>query len=296
MKIGLLVNVNNFTVDPATLAHSVEEVGFESMWVGDHPVMPVTTTTPMPGSLGEIPEAYAHVSDPIVALSMAAAATKRLKLGTGIYIVPCRHPVLSALQLATLDFFSDGRLLLGVGCGWLQEELEVMGADFPRRYSQMKEYVAAMRELWRSPEASFEGRWANFPPVRLNPRCAQEGGPPVLLGAWGPTAPGRVAEWADGWLPMMLPPEELAVEIRRLREECERIGRDPSTVSVTVFEYEAGVDRAGSQEIVARFEQAGVDRLVLIQGLGDHTGSHDWALWSPEEYRGRLEQGAERYL
>jgi probable F420-dependent oxidoreductase len=296
VQIGLLVNVNNFTVDPATLARDAEELGFESLWVGDHPVIPVETTTPMPGTEEDIPEAYAHVSDPFVALAMMAPVTTRLKLGLGVCVMPNRNPILTALQAATLDFFSGGRLLFGVGAGWLKEQIEVMGGDYPHRLAQTREYVEAMRALWRDPEASFSGTWVNFPPLKLNPRPAQLNGPPVLLGTWGPKAVLRVAEWADGWLPMMLPPDELAVEIRRLREECERIGRDPSALSVTVFEYEAGVDRAQSQEIVARFEQAGVDRLVLIQGLGDHTGSHEWALWSPDEYRGRLEQSAERYL
>ena len=296
-KIGMLLNVNNFTVDPATLAKAVEAAGFESLWVGDHPVIPVSTTTPMRGT-GEaaVPEAYAHVSDPFVALSMAAAATSTLRLGTGICIVAARHPIVTALQVATLDYFSGGRLLFGVGAGWLREELEVMGVDYPRRLAQAREYVEAMRALWRDPEASFEGEWVSFPPVRLNPRPAQEGGPRVLLGTWGPKAVQRVAEWADGWLPMLLSPDELEVEIEKLHVECENRGRNAADIEVTVLEYDPGGDRAASQDFLARYAAAGAHRVVIIQGLGDHMGSREWSSWSAERFGEQLSRVAERYL
>jgi probable F420-dependent oxidoreductase len=297
VNVGMLLNVNNYTVDPSTLARGVEAAGFESLWVGDHPVIPVSTTTPMRGT-GEaaIPEAYAHVSDPFVALSMAAAATSKLKVGTGICIVAARHPIVTALQVATLDFFCGGRLLFGVGAGWLKEELEVMGVDYPRRLAQAREYVEAMRALWREPEASFEGRWVSFPPVRMNPRPAQRGGPPVLLGTWGPTAVRRVAEWADGWLPMRLSPEELKAELAKLRIECEKRGRDAAEIEITVLEYDPGGDRAASQDLLRRYADAGAHRMVIIQGLGDHMGSHEWGSWSADRFREQLEDVAKRYL
>lgn len=296
MNVGLLVNVNNHTVDPATLAAAVEEVGFESLWVGDHPAIPYETEAPMQGSGGEIPEAYAHVSDPFVALSFAAAATSTLKLGTGVCIVTARHPVHTALQAATLDYFSGGRLLFGVGCGWLPEELALFGVDYPRRLAQAREQVEALRALWSDPEQPFDGEWTSFPRLKLNPRPAQAGGPDVLLGTWGERAPGRVAEWADGWLPMLVTPDELAVAMGRLREECEKRDRDPEQIEVTLFEYDPGGDRDACQEFLARYADAGADRVVVIEGLGDHMGAHEWGTWGPDGYRDQLDGVAARFL
>lgn len=296
MKLGLLLNVNNHTVDPATLAGAVEAAGFESLWVGDHPAIPYETQAPMQGSGGEIPEAYAHVSDPFVALSFAAAATSTLKLGTGICIVSARDPILTALQVSTLDHFSGGRLLFGVGCGWLPEELDLFGVDYPRRLAQSREHVEAMRALWSDPEQAFEGEWKSFPRLKLNPRPAQPGGPDVLLGTWGEAAPARVAEWADGWLPMLVSPDELAAALERLREECEQRGRDPESIEVTLFEYDPGGDRDGCQEFLAGYEEAGADRVVVIAGLGDHMGAHEWGTWGPDRYRDQLDGVAARFL
>jgi probable F420-dependent oxidoreductase len=296
MKVGLLLNVNNHTVDPATLARAVEEAGFESLWVGDHPVIPVHGVSPMMGSGGDIPEAYAHVSDPFVSLALMAGVTTRLKLGTGICILPARHPILTALQAATLDWFSTGRLLFGVGCGWLREELELLGADYARRLEQTREYAAAIRALWSDPERSFEGRWVSFPQVKLNPRPFQPGGPKILLGTWGPKAVERVAAWADGWLPMLVTPEQLAGEMDRLRVECDRRGRDADQIEVTLFEYDPGGDRASSQAFLSRYAEAGADRVVVIQGLGDRMGSHEWATWAEDRFRERLDDVASRYL
>ena len=296
MKVGMLLNVNNHTVDPATLARAVEDAGFESLWVGDHPVIPLTTDSAMQGSGGKIPEAYAHVSDPFVALAMMAAATTTLKLGTGICILPARHPIMTALQAATLDWFSKGRLLFGVGCGWLREELELLGVDHARRLEQTREYAQAIRALWSDPAQPFAGEWVSFPEVKLNPRPAQPGGPKIHLGTWGPKAVERVVAWADGWLPMLVTPEELADEMDRLRAECRRHGRDPYEIEVTLFEYDPGGDREASQEFLARYAEAGAHRVVVIQGLGDHMGSHEWGTWSADRFREQLDHAAARYL
>jgi probable F420-dependent oxidoreductase len=227
---------------------------------------------------------------------MAAAATSTLRVGTGICIVAARPPIITALQVATLDYFSGGRLLFGVGAGWLKEELEVLGADYPRRLAQAREHVEAMRALWRDPEASFDGEWVSFPPVRLNPRPAQEGGPPVLLGTWGPKAVQRVADWADGWLPMLLSPDELKVELEKLRAECDKRGRDAREIEVTVFEYDPGGDRAASQGLLGQYAEAGADRMVIIQGLGAHMGSYETSSWSADRFSEQLARVADRYL
>jgi probable F420-dependent oxidoreductase len=298
MKTGILINVNNATAHPTDLARCAEEIGFESLWVGDHVTVPVKMAAGMPGAGGPLPEAYAHISDPFVVLAMAAAVTQTLRVGVGACILPNRNPILTAKQAATLDWFSKGRLLFGVGAGWLQEQMEVMGADFPRRLSQTREYVAVMKALWTGPGdvASFSGKWTRFQDMRLNPRPATPGGPRVLLGTWGPRAAERVAEWADGWLPMLVDPVKLKAGVDQLRVECERRGRDHRVIEVSAFIYDAGASRQESRELLERYEEAGADRVVLIEGMGTKMGARDWIAWSPDTYRDELEQAAGRFL
>jgi probable F420-dependent oxidoreductase len=172
MKIGILIATNETTADPATLARKMEQLGFESIWLPDHPVLPVHTTTPLPETQpgqGQIPEVYSHISDPFVGMAMAAGATTRLKVATGVCLVPERNPLLTANELASLDHFSDGRALFGIGAGWLKEESEMLGADFPHRWTQTREYIAAMRKLWTTDETSFEGKYVRFGPCGFIP-------------------------------------------------------------------------------------------------------------------------------
>jgi probable F420-dependent oxidoreductase len=294
MDVGIHLCLNNHTIDPATVARCAEELGFESLWVPDHPVMPLAARRP-DGS--EIAEEFAHVADPLITLAIAAGATKRLKLGSGICNIVNRHPLITALQAATIDCFSEGRLLFGVGCGWSKAELDAMGADFAHRHSQLAEYVAAMREAWRHPEgASFDGRWVSFPPLRLHPRSPHEAGPRVLLGVTGPTAPQRVAAWADGWLPVAATPQELVSEMARLRSACEEVGRDLAELDISVFSYDSWTDRAAAQELLAGYSEAGANRVVLVQGQGGATGADGWATWPPAIYERQLERVAQRFL
>ena len=229
MKIGLLVAPNERSANPADLARAAEALGFESLWMPDHSVMPVHTTTPLPETRpgeGGIPEIYYHMCDPFVAMAMAAAATTRLMVATGVLLVPERNPLLTANELATLDRFSGGRVILGIGAGWLREESEILGADFAHRWTQTREYVAAMRELWTKDEASFDGRYIKFPPVRCYPKPARKGGPPVIIGSKDKNALRWVARWGDGWCPIFLTPPQLKDELVKLRAECAAAGSD----------------------------------------------------------------------
>lgn len=266
MKIGILFTVNEFTVDPANLARKAEQLGFESLWLPDHAIMPVQTTTPLPETQpghGEIPAVYSHMCDPFVAMAMAAGATTRLKVATGVCLVPERNPMLTANELATLDHFSDGRVLFGIGAGWLKEESEILGADFPHRWSQTREYIAAMRELWSKDEASFEGKYVKFPPVRLYPKPLRKGGPPVLLGSKDKNALKWVAQWGDGWCPIFVSPEAMRAELVKLRAECDKAGRDFSQLDITIMKRELRGDRAAVQSGLRQYEDIGVHRFVL---------------------------------
>jgi probable F420-dependent oxidoreductase len=283
MKIGLLNVFQESTARPGPFAQTVEQLGFESLWVPEHPILPVDPKTPFPAG-GPIPDVYSHMSDQFICLAMAAATTTKLKLATGITLVPEHNPIVAAKQIATLDHFSGGRVIYGIGAGWLREESEIMGVDFPRRWTQTAEYVAAMRELWTKPEASFAGKYVNFPAVRSYPKPAQPGGPPVLIGSRDKNALKRVAKWGDGWFPNRVTPDDMARDLATLRDECKAIGRDFSKLDITVMGGIPG-DRAAVQGELARFAETGVGRFVLALGA-----------LTPSDYQVRLERTASLYI
>lgn len=173
MKIGVTAFLTVKSGNPGAIAAAAEHAGFESFWVAEHLVIPAAYTTYYPRSPdGKVPEFYAHLADPFVALAAAAQATSRIRVGTSVCLLPERNPIETAKAAATLDMYSGGRLMLGVGAGWFPEEAAIMGVDFKRRWRHLRESVEAMRELWSKPEASYEGEIIRFPPVRLFPsRC-----------------------------------------------------------------------------------------------------------------------------
>jgi len=181
------------------LARACEERGLESLWVPEHPVVPARHETRYPLSDdGQLPRPYTELPDCFATLAAAAGVTRRLRLGTGICLVPERDPLLTAHQVATLDWLSGGRFLFGVGAGWLREEMDLFTPHFPYRFAFMREAVAAMRKLWTEDAPSFEGKWVRFPPAVCRPKPVQRPHPPVILGGMGPNAMKRVASWGDG--------------------------------------------------------------------------------------------------
>ena len=257
MKIGLSVLATSYTVDIAEVAKRAEELGFDSLWLPEHPVFPVQTRSTRPGRDGPLPAWMADQIDPFVALARASAVTRSLKLGTGVCLVPERNPLLLAKEVATLDMCSSGRFLFGIGAGWLREESEIMGADFPHRWSQTRESVMAMKELWTKPEAEFHGRFYDFPPVRSAPRPVQRPHPPVLIGSRAPKVFERVVDWADGWIPNRITPEQVEEGRRALDDLAKKASREPSSIEVTVYGQRADVDD------LRGFVDAGADRIVV---------------------------------
>ena len=237
MKIGIFVFNTGYSLDPAVLAKRAEELGFESFWVPEHCVIPVKITSPHRGSPdGVIPESYSRIMDPFIALARASAVTQTIKLGTGICLVPERNPLQLAKEVASLDHFSGGRFIFGIGAGWLKEESEIMGADFPHRWSQTREAVLAMKELWTKDEAEYHGKYYDFPPVRLFPKPTQKPHPPILLGGNSKNVLKRVVEWGDGWMPGS---DASIEEVKRGRATlsalAERAGRDPRSIEILAF-------------------------------------------------------------
>jgi probable F420-dependent oxidoreductase len=189
------------------IARAAEDAGYASVWTTDHVMM----------SRGQ-EEPYGSILEAFVALTWAAAVTQRVQLGTSVVVVPLRQPVLVAKQAATLDYLSDGRLILGVGAGWNQHEFGFLGVPFDNRGRRLNEAIRAMRELWTSSDPRFEAESVRFADVLFNPKPVQPGGPPIWLGGISPAALRRAARLCDGWQPVGATPEAVADGMRTIRE------------------------------------------------------------------------------
>lgn len=266
MDIGLNMSIATDSIDVADIAARAEAAGFESIWLPEHPVMPVNPASRYPGAPdGSIPPAMSDLADPYIALARASAVTSAIKLGTGITLIPERNPLVLAGAISTLDRFSGGRFILGIGAGWLREETEIMGGDFDHRWTQTREAIAVMRALWTQDAAEYHGRYYDFPPVQCNPKPAQAGGPPVILGGNARNVFRRIARWGDGWMPTAATPEQIAAGRAAIDELAEAAGRDPAAITITVF------GTPPDREIIARFAAAGASRVIIR--LPDTTAS-----------------------
>jgi len=258
MNVGVAVPLPAYLVDVGYMARTAEALGFESFWCAEHPFIPVQSASRFPGSEdGVIPESYSHFVDPFVALARASGTTTRIKLGTGIVLVPERHPLLLAKEVSTLDHFSGGRFLFGIGAGWLREETEIMGGDFDHRWTQTRESVLAMKELWTKPEAEFHGRYYTFPPVRSYPKPAQKPHPPVILGGGAKRVLERVVAWGDGWLPNRITPDQLRESRATLDRLAKEAGRDPNAITISVLGQPA------DRDLIRRLLDAGATRVLV---------------------------------
>ena len=256
MSVGTSLPLPAYTVDPAFMASKAESLGFESIWYAEHPILPVQSASQFPSG-GEIPWTYAHFADPYIALARASGATTTIKLGTGITLVPERNPLMLAKEIATLDRISGGRFLFGIGAGWNREETEIFGGDFDHRWTQTREAVAVMKELWTKDEAEFHGTYYDFPSVKSDPKPIQQPHPPVILGGLARRVLQRVATWGDGWLPNRITPSEVEESRKRLDELAEARGRDPKSLTISVY------GQAPDGQLVQDFLNAGADRVVV---------------------------------
>ena len=257
MSIGTSTPLPAYTIDPAFMAKKAEELGFDSIWYAEHPAVPVHSDSPFPATGGEIPWTYSHFTDPYIALARASGATTTIKLGTGITLVPERNPLLLAKEIATLDRFSGGRFMFGVGTGWLREETEIMGGDFDHRWTQTREAIEVMKELWTKDEAEYHGRYYDFPAVRSFPKPAQQPHPPVILGGLARNVLRRIIAHADGWLPNRITPAEVEEGRAKLDAMAAEAGRDPKSITISVFGQPA------DRDLVQSFLNAGADRVIV---------------------------------
>lgn len=256
MRFGVFYFPTDYGIDISELARALEDRGFDALFVCEHTHIPASRKTPFPAG-GELPRRYKHTHDPFVALSFAAAATKTLKIGTGIALIPQRDPIVTAKSVSSLDLLSGGRLIFAMGGGWNVEEMENHGARYETRFQLLRERALAMKALWTQEEAEFHGQFVNFDPVWQYPKPKQRPHPPLLLGGETDHTINRVVEFCDGWFPRARGGWEPKSAMERLHKAARAAGRDPASLSVTVFA--APPDRAKLEP----YREAGIDRVLF---------------------------------
>jgi probable F420-dependent oxidoreductase len=199
---GVLMFPTDYAIEPHVLASAAEARGFESIFFPEHTHIPASRKSPWPGG-PDLPKEYWHSHDPFVALAAAATVTETIKLATGICLITERDPILMAKQAASLDLLSGGRLILGVGAGWNAEEMENHGTSYAKRWPILRERILAMRRIWTEDEPEFHGEHVDFDPIWSYPKPAQSGGPKILIGASSKWVYDRIADYADGWMPIL---------------------------------------------------------------------------------------------
>ena len=243
------------------ICRRAEAAGFESLWGGEHVILPSTIDSRYPYTAdGKIPaEPETPIPDPLIWLAFAAAAAPSMRLGTCILIVPQRNPLILAKELATLDQLSGGRVELGLGVGWLREEFDALGVPWERRGARNDEYIEAMRALWAGPHAEFHGDFVDFAPVTCSPRPIQER-IPVLVGGDSEAAISRAVRLADGYFPGEGDAERLGGLAARVRHGADAAGRDPNSIGINAM---FGAHMRNPQAGVEQLRQIGVDRIMV---------------------------------
>ena len=263
MKFGLAF-ASSIAIDHQAsmeICRRAEAAGFESLWGGEHVILPSKIESAYPytedGKIPAMPDT--PIPDPLIWLAFAAAAAPTMRLGTCILIVPQRNPLILAKELATLDQLSGGKVELGLGVGWLEEEFDALGVPWARRGARNDEYIEAMRTLWSGPEVEFHGEFVDFPKVTCSPRPVQPT-IPILVGGDSDVAIRRAARLADGYFPGEGDVDRLASLITRVRQAAEDAGRDPSEIEINaMFSMNMTDPEAG----VEKFTELGVGRIMV---------------------------------
>jgi probable F420-dependent oxidoreductase len=282
--LGIGTGAKRAVID--AVAAAAERAGFATLWAGEHVVMVDESASRYPYSGdGRIAvPAEADWLDPMIGLSFAAAVTSTIRIATGVLLLPEHNPVLVAKQAATLDTLSGGRLTLGIGIGWSREEFDALGVPFERRAARTREYVEAMRTVWREDVASFDGEFVHFDAVRVNPKPLRERRVPVVLGGNSDAALRRVALWGDGWYGFNVEGVDEVVErVNVVRGLCREHGRDPAELRLAVALREL------RPRDMTRLAASGVDELVLVESPPDDARvAADWVTALADHWMARL--------
>ncbi len=255
MHVAALIFPTDRTIRPDRLAVALEDRGYESFWVAEHTHIPLSRRTPYPAG-GDLPDMYWRTMDPFVALTAAAVATSRIRLGTGICLVNQHHPINAAKQTASVDLLSGGRFLYGVGVGWNEDEMEHHGIDPTKRRSIARERILATKALWTQEVAEFHGEHVEFSPSSMFPKPASDPHPPIVMGgAGGPVTFRHIIEYCDGWMPIHGRGDPLE-KLPLLHEMCAEAGRDPASIEIGIYGCPPRPD------VADRYRDAGVDRII----------------------------------
>ena len=249
MHFGASMFFTDYSMAPGELAQALEARGFESVWAPEHSHIPTSRRSPYPGG-GELPKQYYDCMDPFVTLTMAAAATKTLKIGTGVCLLNQRDTIQTAKLVASIDHVSGGRFLFGIGVGWNAEEMEDHGTDFATRAKLVRERVEAMKLIWTKTKAEYHGELVNFPEMMTWPKPVQKPHPPVIVGGAFPQAARRAVRYGDGWIPLA---GRIGDALPKFQQMLKDAGRDPASCPITLFGCSEDADllkRAGDQGVV----------------------------------------------
>jgi len=244
LKFGAAMFFTDYSMAPGELGKALEERGFESVWAPEHSHIPLSRKT-APAGGGELAKKYYDTMDPFVTLTMAVAATKTLKVATGVCLVAQRDPIQTAKLVASIDQVSNGRFLFGIGNGWNQDEMENHGTVFTQRHKLARERVEAMKEIWTKSKPEYHGEFVNFDPMMTWPKPVQKPHPPVIVGGAFPHSARRAIRYGDGWVPNASRPQygDVTEFLPQYRQMATDAGRDPVSVPVSIFGAPEDLDR-----------------------------------------------------
>jgi probable F420-dependent oxidoreductase len=258
LKIGAVMFFTAYSMQPVELALALEERGFESLWVPEHTHIPSSRKTPYPAG-GPLIRPYYDIMDPFLALTAAAAVTKRLRIGTGIALITQRDPIVTAKMVSSIDHLSGGRFLFGVGNGWNQDEIENHGTVFADRHKLARERIEAMQAIWTQEEAEYHGAFVDFGPMQQGLKPVQKPYPPIIVGGAFPYGARRAIRYGDGWIPRADRLEKAGVGtlVAQFRQMATEAGRDPASLPISIFRVPEAM--AGLRYC----EEIGIDRVTF---------------------------------
>ena len=265
MKIGTFASITTPIASPQMIidiGRRADEMGLDSLWMGEHVVLFDEYASSYPyASDSRIPlGGESGLLEPLTALAFMAAETRRIRLGTGICLVPQRNPVYTAKEIAAIDYLSQGRVDFGVGVGWLREEFDALGVPFAERGARCREYLEVIRRLWCDPISQYDGAFYTLPPCRQYPKPVQSPHPPIYFGGESAAALARVADLGAGWFGFNVTPEAAAGHVARLGECLAQRGRSLDDIEVAVSPYTQAMDR----DDLARYRDAGVNQVIVM--------------------------------
>lgn len=270
MEFGLIMFPTSYAIQPDVLAQEAELRGFDSIWFPEHTHIPASRDSAWPGG-PDLPKEYWNTYDPFVALSFAARATTKIKLGTGICLVIERDPITLAKEIASIDQLSKGRFVLGIGGGWNAEEMNNHGTEFKTRFGRLRDTILAMKEIWANDAAEYHGEFIDFDPIWSFPKPYQHPHPPILMGGDGRSTFERVTEFCDGWMPIWgrtsssVNGDNLEAKIDNLRYKWSSTDRKDSDLDITLF----GVPPDGNA--VEKAISMGATRVIFATPCADES-------------------------